>query len=96
MKNACLSTITWTVVVATLACLLVPCAARAQSQAIDGTIEGITVGDGERPVAGMRVRTVNTRTGYEREAITDAAGASATTRTASPATTRSTCGSRAG
>ena len=55
-------------------CLLAPRVARAQSQAIDGTIEGIALGDSERPLAGVHVRAVNTRTGYEREAATDVAG----------------------
>ena len=55
-------------------CLLAPSPGRAQSQAIDGTIEGIALGDSERPLAGAHVRAFNTRTGYEREVATDAAG----------------------
>ena len=64
----------WTLVLVAAACLLAPRPARAQSQAIDGTIEGITLGAGERPLAGVQVRAVNTQTGYEREVATDVAG----------------------
>src|SRR5262245_60275144 len=64
----------WTLVLVATVCLLAPHPAHAQSQAIDGTIEGIVVGADERPVTGVHVRTVNTHTGYERTATTDAAG----------------------
>jgi Carboxypeptidase regulatory-like domain len=63
-----------TLVLVAAVCLLAPGSARAQSQAIDGTIEGIALGDSEHPIAGVHVRAVNTQTGYEREVATDVAG----------------------
>jgi hypothetical protein len=58
-----------------LVCLMnVPAPLRAQSQAIDGTIEGFARGADNQPMRGVRVNAVNTLTGYEREVLTDAAG----------------------
>ncbi len=52
-----------------------PSLAAAQSQAIDGTIEGFArSAESSQPVADITVRAVNVGTGYERETRTDAAG----------------------
>jgi len=48
--------------------------ASAQSQAIDGTIEGFTRGAKAEAMAGVKVQAVNTGTGYERNTVSDAAG----------------------
>lgn len=50
-----------------------PASAYAQSQAIDGTIEGRVRGDA-KPLPGAKVRVLNAGTGYEREAIADESG----------------------
>ena len=46
----------------------------AQSQAIDGTIEGFVRGQNGDPIADASVLATNVRTGYERRVTTDAAG----------------------
>ncbi|MBA2305676.1 MAG: TonB-dependent receptor [Acidobacteria bacterium] len=45
----------------------------AQSQAIDGTIEGVIRGDAKL-LPGAKVRAVSVGTGYERDGVTDASG----------------------
>lgn len=62
----------WASALLILVCL--PVAMAAQSQAIDGTIEGFARAGGNGAVAGVHVRAVNTQTGYEREVVTDAGG----------------------
>ena len=64
----------WTAVLLSAVCLLAPSKTSAQSQAIDGTIEGVALGESERPLTGVHVRAVNTQTGYEREVATDGSG----------------------
>lgn len=59
-----------------LACVLVTCLPaplHAQSQAIDGTIEGFVRAEA-KPLAGANVHVVNVRTGYERGVVADAEG----------------------
>jgi hypothetical protein len=57
------------------ALLFLPLSAAAQSQAIDGTIEGFARGaDDNQPVADVTVQAINAATGYQREVTTDAAG----------------------
>jgi len=51
----------------------VPTAA-AQSQAIDGTIEGFVRGQDGQPVAGVAVKATNVQRGYERTVTSDTAG----------------------
>jgi Carboxypeptidase regulatory-like domain/TonB dependent receptor len=47
----------------------------AQSQAIDGLIEGfVKQADGSAAIAGAKVKAANRNTGYTREAVTDAGG----------------------
>jgi hypothetical protein len=55
-------------------CGVMPAARAAQSQAIDGTIEGFARGGPNTSMSGVHVRAVNTQTGYERDVTTDAAG----------------------
>lgn len=56
-----------------VACLL-PVAARAQGQAIDGNIEGLVRTQAGEPIAGATVRMFNVGTGAERVVTTDARG----------------------
>ncbi len=46
----------------------------AQSQAIDGTIEGFVRGQNGEPLSEVEVAATNVRTGYERKVATDAGG----------------------
>ena len=48
--------------------------ALAQSQAINGTIEGFVRGPGGDPMVGAEVTATNVGTGYERKVLTDARG----------------------
>jgi hypothetical protein len=57
-----------------LAPVVLPAVASAQSQAIDGTIEGFVRGAGSEAMANVRVRATNALNGYEREVRTDAGG----------------------
>jgi hypothetical protein len=57
-----------------LAPVVLPAVASAQSQAIDGTIEGVVRGAGSEAMANVRVRATNALNGYEREVRTDAGG----------------------
>src|SRR5205085_4913073 len=54
-----------------LLALLVPVAARAQSQATTGVIEGIVYDQGNAVVNGATVTLKNKETGFERTAVTD-------------------------
>jgi hypothetical protein len=60
---------------AALSLALFSVAAWAQSQAMDGTIEGVVRSADGQPVANARVRARNQGTGLERQAITGATGA---------------------
>jgi hypothetical protein len=51
-----------------------PGVALAQSQAINGTIEGFVRGAGGEPMTGAEVTATNVGTGYERKVLTDARG----------------------
>ena len=53
---------------------LVPTGTSAQSQAIDGTIEGFVRGGEGQPISGVRISALNIQTGLAREAKSDAAG----------------------
>jgi hypothetical protein len=48
--------------------------ALAQSQAINGTIEGFVRGAAGEPVVGVEVTATNVGTGYERTVLTDERG----------------------
>jgi hypothetical protein len=64
----------WTAVLTLVVCLCAPSLVLAQSQAIDGTIEGVALGADERPLSNVRVRVINAQTGYEREVTTNGSG----------------------
>ncbi len=59
--------------IATVLVTCLPLPLYAQSQAIDGTIEGFVRVE-NKPLAGAKVQAINTRTGYERDVVADEEG----------------------